>query len=631
MGIFQKSNNTQFASGLFYTLSRLLIITGLLGAALWLFFVGLLLELPASNAKVIIHSIAEHPHMALIGIFSSADYRLTQALMVLSSLESQLLVGLLNVWRYSIFSLVLMTISALLLSRQRLLLLTLLLCLASGALDLQSPVVISVQSLCWLGLHVIFFVGYGYAVHGLFSRSLLGRAKMSLIAYASQSGTAKGLAKKIAQSSAGYCDIKAFGELTPNCLQQYQQLFVVAATYGDGQAPEKSQGFIQALAQCDQGLHNLNFAVLALGDSAYPKFCAFGHQIATMLSNKGAQALHPVQEIDRGHFPSASQWWGRVCDGLGWHVETLNSHWAMASVTENRCLNPLQPHRMAHSLKLRVIGASYQAGDLLEVLTPIKRQDIAQKLKTLGFKSSTKVQFAGQTTPLIDALAHLEWHEQTANEPQALVDLLPVLAPRVYSIASKPNDPEIELLVRRLVKDDGSHGFSSSRLCTGQTGDNFKVSIRSHDSFRLPSDNVPIILICAGTGIAPYMSFLAQRQQMAFDAPIWLIFGEQYQDSGCYFKERLGTYVRDGRLTDLSYAFSRDKAWLDALNPRYVNDVLFAQRDKLKNLVIQHNGHIFVCGSKLGLGQSVKIALGDIFSEHYQFLVENSRLHFDLY
>ena len=631
MGIFRKSTNTQFASGLFYTLSRLLIITGLLGAALLLFFVGLLLELPASNAKVFIHSITEHPHIALIGIFSSADYRLTQALMVLSSLESQLLAGLLNAWRYCIFALLFTTIFALLLSRQRLLLLTLLLCLASGALVLQSPVVISVLSLCWLGLYVMFVVGYGYAVYRVFNRSLLGRAKRALIAYASQSGTAKGLAQKIAQSSAGYCDIKAFGELTPNCLQQYQQLFVVAATYGDGQAPEKSHGFVQALAQCEQGLHNLNFAVLALGDSAYPKFCAFGHQIAAMLSNKGAQALHPVEEIDRGHFASASQWWGRVCDGLGWHVETLNSHWTMASMIENRCLNPSQSHRMVHSLKLRVTGASYQAGDLLEVLTPVRRQDIVPKLKALGFESKIMVQFAGQTTPLIAALAHLEWHEQTASEPQALVDLLPVLAPRVYSIASKPNDPVLELLIRRLVKDDGEHGFSSSRLCASQTGDNFKVSLRSHDSFRLPPDNVTIILICAGTGIAPYMSFLAQRQQMAFDAPIWLIFGEQYQDSGYYFKERLDTYVRDGTLTDLSYAFSRDKAWLDASNPRYVNDVLLAQRDKLKHLVIQHNGHIFVCGSKLGLGQSVKIALGDIFSEHYQSLVGNARLHFDLY
>ena len=627
----QNIYHAQLGRVLSYTLSRLLLIIAVIGAALWLFVVGLSLELPGLNGEVFIHVVEGEHHGATLGVFASADYRLTQALIVFSSLESNVLGGLLTAWRYGIAILIGIVGLMLLLRIHRLALLILLIMLSSGAVLNETSLTLSVLSLFCSGLYLLLLIGFSNAVGIKFNADVPKEQKSSLIAYASQSGTAQGLAQQIAKISSQYCDIKAFSELTPNCLQRYQQLFVVASTYGDGQAPEKSHGFVEALAQCEQALPNLHFAVLALGDSTYPKFCAFGHQLAAMLRDKGAQALYPVHEIDRGHIASVSQWWSQVCQGLGWHSELMHQQWLTATIIDNQCLNPSQERRMAHLITLRVTGARYQAGDLLEVLTPLKRSVIELKLTALGLNPNCRVNLGEQVISLIDALTQLEWQQQTASQAQALVDQLSVLRPRVYSIASKPDDPVIALFVRRLVKDDGELGFSSARLCASQTDHEFKVSLRRHDSFRPPLNNVPMILICAGTGIAPFMSFLAQRQQLSFDAPIWLIFGEQYQDSGCYFKQQLDAYQRAGILTELSYAFSRDKAWLDQLKPRYVDDILLAQRERLCRLVNQQHGEIFVCGNALSLGGSVKKALSDILIEHYQTLLDNSRLHFDLY
>jgi len=612
-----------------HVIPRLVALSVLLGGVLWAAMLVVMCEYPSQHGTLFISAVLSSDHSAFYGVFDATDYRLSQALVVFSSLESAVFNSLVNGWYGSLIVLIFGVSSRLLYKVNRLRVIGLMLLLSGGFVVL--PASLTLASLFLFASYLILLARVGYLVDPIFGVDSPSQSKSSLIAYASQSGTAQALAHQIAQSSYQYCDIKAFAELTPNCLQQYQQLFVVAATYGDGQAPEKSNHFVQALTQCHHGLHNLNFAVLALGDRAYPKFCAFGHQISTLLQEKGARALCPVQEIDNGDIAPVTQWWQRLCHDLGWSVKRVDKDWHSATVVANQCLNASQPSRLAHLLSLELPKAKYQAGDLLEVLTPVKPDVIASKLLAQGLDGANHVQFDGQSIALNEALTVLEWQQQTALTPQALVDQLPMLRPRVYSIASGPNDPKISLLVRRLVKDDGGLGFSSSQLCASDLGRHFQVSLRSHDSFRLPRTNVPLILICAGTGIAPFMSFLAQRRQWGFDAPIWLIAGEQYQDNGCYFKSQLECYIRDSIVTQLSYAFSRDEAWLSDLKPRYVDDILLAKRGHVLHQVNHANAEIFVCGNARGMGNSVKTALADIFESGYQTLVEETRLHFDLY
>lgn len=601
-----------------------LIATATLGV-IWL-------ENQANSDSLMFNRIDSLSMLVSISELSTTD--LAQALVIFSSRDSQMLqslfvgLSLLNYITALVFIVVLMLRPSL---KLRDIILVSLMLLSSFILELNSlPKQLSSHYLLLsTGLSLLSLTAYI-----LLKRSavklLIAKSASTLIAYASQSGTAHKIAENMAKSAQGCCDIQAFSQISPQSLTAYRQLLIVASTYGDGQGPEKSLGFVYSLEQYQERFSHLSFAVLALGDSAYPKFCAFGHHIAELLTIKGATILQPVQEVDRADPTIVGQWWQQVAQLLGWKSDGLSQHWLTANIVSNQCLNEQRTQRPAHAISLKVSGVKYQAGDLLEILTPTPLVDIDQRLLQLGLAPQTLVRFDGELIQLNLALTKCEWTVQVANSPQALVDKLPRLAPRVYSIASAPNDNVVRLLVRQLVKEDDSLGFCSSRLCSAAIDSQFDVAIRPHNSFRLPSSETPIIMICAGTGIAPFMSFLAQRQQQSAGES-WLIFGEQYSSHDNYFNLELDEYLDNGVLTQLDCAFSRDNHWLDAGGARYVDEVLVRQLAMLGQWLHHKEAHLYVCGSKRGMGESVKSTLKELLGEKYQWLEESHRLHFDLY
>lgn len=620
--------------GLLYSLLTCVLISHsvlMLMAGTWLEFSGV-------NSALFFNIVSTNngnEQTVLSIMAASGDVNLDQALLLLSSRDSQGLLTLFLLWRLSLYCVFATTLGWLVLRLQKHLIATVIavvtLTLASSQFIHQGlPKQLDGTYLMGISLLALIIMVATLAVKRLINRNALAPHSQTLIAYASQSGTAQNVALKMAQSSQINCDIRAFSQLTPQCLLSYNQLFVVASTYGEGEGPEKSLGFSQALTQGQQSLNHLSYAVLALGDKAYPHFCAFGHQMANLLSDKGAVAMHPVQEIDRGDASVIGGWWEKIGDMLGWKMTELQHHWIDGTVVSNDCLNTQQPQRPAHAIMINADNVSYQAGDLLEVLTPTSILDIDNKLLQFGIAPQTIVTMNGEQCQLNHALTQLEWTNQVANSAQQLVEKLSSIRPRVYSIASAPSDNHIRLLVRQLKKDDGSVGFASSALCNALPNQRFKVSVRKHDSFRLPSTDAPIIMIAAGTGIAPFMSFLAQRaSQKGGDS--WLIFGEQYSNHDNYFNGELDGYLSTGVLSRLDYAFSRDAQWLSERGPRYVNDVMAQQNSQLYHWLIEKGAHLYVCGNKAGMGESVKTALQQLLRQDYDKLKQANRLHFDLY
>ena len=580
-----------------------------------------------------------NPTIALTNVPDDVLTNLQHIQVLLSSRDAVVLHSLFILWQLSCF-VSLITASALLLLRINGL-------LAIGLLGLNASAFILAINQLPEQLHEGHLVQVGvFLMAGALAYFLVKRVykqfkegiktdKATLIAYASQSGTAKSIAVNMAlsmeKSTLQPCDIQPFSQLAPKQLLEYQQLFVVASTYGDGQGPEKSQGFSQALAVCQEQLHHLNYAVLALGDSAYPKFCAFGHHISNLLADKGAKLIQPVQEIDQGDETVIGHWWSSMCEYFGWQKAAISQSWISATVVNNECVNKQQTQRLAHDIRLKVASnVCYNAGDLLEVLTPLPHNTIVKKLADLGFSGEERVQVKAQELPLSEALTQFEWTSQTARNPQALIEKLPALTPRVYSIASAPNQREIRIFVRQLVKNNGNVGFSSTALCQSFIDQTFNVAIRAHDSFALPAKGTPIIMIAAGTGIAPFMSFLAQRQNESM-GECWLMFGEQYSQIDHYFQQEIHAYLAQGTLNRVDYAFSRDKEWLSTNNPRYVGDIIEQQQQSLKTWLYEKGAHIYVCGNKKGMGDSVKGVLQNILQNDYTHFESTHQLHFDLY
>lgn len=206
-------------------------------------------------------------------------------------------------------------------------------------------------------------------------------------------------------------------------------------------------------------------------------------------------------------------------------------------------------------------------------------------------------------------LADLAAEYPAAIAPQALVELLRPLGPRSYSIASSQNlvGEEIHLTVATLHSNAVSvprlgvaSGYLNRRL---EPGSQVKVFLEPHDRFRLPLDReTPIIMIAAGTGIAPYRAFMQDLESRGANPDSWLIFGNPHlRTDFLYQREWLG-WRNSGLLNRIDTAWSRDQA-----EKHYVQDVVREQATDI-NRWLQRGAHIYLCGS-LGMGQAVQDAL----------------------
>lgn len=122
------------------------------------------------------------------------------------------------------------------------------------------------------------------------------------ILWGSQTGNSESLAKKLSKSLSAIGHSPSLREMAVSSaadLANLEYLLVITSTYGDGEPPDNAAALHAELALPDAAaLHNLQFAVLALGDSNYPEFCKCGHDFHSRLSALGATPLLPIHEAD---------------------------------------------------------------------------------------------------------------------------------------------------------------------------------------------------------------------------------------------------------------------------------------------------------------------------------------------
>ena len=166
-----------------------------------------------------------------------------------------------------------------------------------------------------------------------------------------------------------------------------------------------------------------------------------------------------------------------------------------------------------------------------------------------------------------DVLAALEAFGPIHPDPEAFLECLEPLQPRLYSISSSPlqTPGEMHLTVDAVRYDIAGRTrlgvastFFADRLRAGAA---LKVYLQKAHAFGLPDDaGKPIIMVGPGTGIAPFRSFLWQRHALKAPGKSWLFFGHQREASDFFYRQELETLARAGTLTRLSTAWSRDGA-----------------------------------------------------------------------
>ncbi|KZD23863.1 sulfite reductase subunit alpha [Tardiphaga robiniae] len=217
----------------------------------------------------------------------------------------------------------------------------------------------------------------------------------------------------------------------------------------------------------------------------------------------------------------------------------------------------------------------------------------------------------------LDVMAALQKFSGVRPHPEAFIEALEPLQPRLYSISSSHNATPCKLsltvdIVRYIVGKRKRHGLASSFLADRiQPGDELKVYVQKAHGFALPENpETPIIMVGPGTGIAPFRAFLHDRKATKAPGKNWLFFGHQRSASDFFYADELNGMKTEGFLTRLSLAWSRD-----AGEKFYVQDRMReVGRDVWTWLA--EGAHVYVCGDAKRMAKDVERALVDIAAQH---------------
>ncbi|XDD47589.1 sulfite reductase flavoprotein subunit alpha [Leptospira sp. WS39.C2] len=451
-------------------------------------------------------------------------------------------------------------------------------------------------------------------------------------------------------------------------LKEEEYLFVIVSTHGDGEPPQAAKPFIQILSETKDSLSKVKFAVLGLGDTSYPLFCQTGIDVDSMLQKLGAERIHELGKCDVDFEIVSKPWMAELISKLNTISKTATTQVSKGqqptatkpssggkvvyegTVVTNLVLNDIGSSKSTRHIEIKSSQPiDYLPGDSAGFLAYNREEEVNRILGLLQTDRETRVTYKGETWMLFDLLrkkvsirflpdrviqkyvtlskkeipsGKLDldvlltlYPPETKLEVQSFVDILEPIVPRYYSIASSPSahgEEEVHLTVAEVEIETFTGlktGFCSGFLATLQEGDTVPFFIQRNNSFRLPSPDTDIIMIGPGTGIAPFRSFLFEREQSGGNGKNWLFFGERNFVSDFYYQTELLELMDTGVLHKLNTAFSRDTK-----QKVYVQDRMGENALELLKW-IENGAIIYLCGSKDPMSKDVDRKLIEILTE----------------
>ncbi len=217
----------------------------------------------------------------------------------------------------------------------------------------------------------------------------------------------------------------------------------------------------------------------------------------------------------------------------------------------------------------------------------------------------------------LDVLGTLHKFAQARLSPEAFVEALDPLQPRLYSISSShhatPGRVSLTVdAVRYRIGTRPRWGVASTFLAERvEPGEAVPVYVQRAHGFGLPEKaDTPIIMCGPGTGIAPFRAFLHDRRATKAPGRNWLFFGHQRRTSDFFYEDELTAMKQEGLLTNLTLAWSRDGD-----EKIYVQDRM---RERGAELFawLEQGAHFYVCGDAKRMAKDVELALVDIVTAH---------------
>jgi sulfite reductase (NADPH) flavoprotein alpha-component len=216
----------------------------------------------------------------------------------------------------------------------------------------------------------------------------------------------------------------------------------------------------------------------------------------------------------------------------------------------------------------------------------------------------------------LDVMAALQKFSGVRPHPEAFIEALEPLQPRLYSISSSHNATPGKLsltvdCVRYVIGKRKRLGLASTFLAERiKEGEKLRVYVQKAHGFALPQDpKTSVIMIGPGTGIAPFRAFLLDRRATGAPGKNWLFFGHQRSDCDFFYADELNSMKTAGQLTRLSLAWSRDGA-----KKFYVQDRMREVGRELWTWLAE-GAHLYVCGDAKRMAKDVERALVDIVAQ----------------
>ena len=537
---------------------------------------------------------------------------------------------------------------------------------------------------------IIWLNGYLSGVASLDRKqeSTAANVRKITIAYGTETGNSKKLATSFAaraKKNGIQSKLVSLDQYRLSDLSKEEWFFTIISTQGEGEPPATAKKFYDHLHQENVSLSSVRYGVLALGDTAYPLFCKAGEDVDAQLQRLGAIRVMPLHKLDTDYEVEAENWITSLLDSFNTSapavppvVQTSNTktkqHYKGKILTTIN-LNGSGSSKETYHIEIAANGVQYEPGDALGLI-PMNSKNVVDKIINLaGADENSPVSYKNTETPLGELLRsrlsviHLservvkKYSEIVQQDiPLTRMDLIDLLriypisqpsqfvpivealdpiTPRLYSIASSPlaHQDEVHLTVAKntfLLDEQKRNGLCSSYLSQLKEGDDFDFYIHKNQLFKMAPQDKDIIMIGPGTGIAPFRSFVAQRDAEGAEGRSWLFFGDQHFTTDFLYQAEWQNWLQVGALTRMNVAFSRDQD-----QKLYVQHKLLQHAGELFEW-IEGGAYVYICGTKDPMSIDVENTLLQIITEHKQLdesqamnylfeMKENGRLLKDVY
>ncbi|WP_181306010.1 sulfite reductase flavoprotein subunit alpha [Rufibacter sp. XAAS-G3-1] len=467
------------------------------------------------------------------------------------------------------------------------------------------------------------------------------------ITYGTETGNSKRVATDLAskaKKSGINAKVVSLDQYRLNDLEKEEYFLTVISTQGEGDPPAGAQKFYDYVHQTDKKLPKLKYSVLALGDTAYPLFCKAGEDVDTQLQRLGGSPLVPIQKCDVDYEDEANAWFQSVLQTLNQTATPASAPAAApapvkkagkkiynGTILTNIILNDVGSNKLTHHIEMEAEDLAYEPGDALGVVPKNRPFTIEAILKVTGISPDEKVTHRNSESTVRELLhdklnitflpervvkKYAEVVEQ--DIPATRIDLLDLLriypvkdteqfkevlqilepiAPRLYSISSslEAHSGEIHVTVARdefRINEELLCGHCSDYLSEQKEGQPLEFYIHKNSQFKLPAAEKDVIMIGPGTGVAPFRSFLAERDATGAEGRNWLFFGDQHFATDFLYQTEIQNWYETGTLTKFNAAFSRDQ-----------QEKVYVQHKMLENATefyqwLTSGAYVYVCGAK---------------------------------